>query len=188
MAVEDSLPERRNLSVLSLAFIAYYYGGGSIADEHLQLEVVNITFTNGPFLGVMVWLMMFWFLIRYWQTTRGALAREFHQEMQRNGNTLLARRYLERHYKREPNDTRSGFIVSGISAPAQREKSITFAPSDTGGSVEGMPLEGADGRWAYRSVVLRTALVGKALGSYAPPYFLALFAIAGPWLRDLFAP
>src|SRR5689334_19306077 len=108
MAIEDSRPERRNLTVMSLAFIAYYYAGGHIADN-FQLELVNVTFAYPSLLGGMAWVSLVWFLVRYWQTTTGEMAADFHKELQQHCNTWLLRRYLARSYQRKQGDDRDGF-------------------------------------------------------------------------------
>jgi len=68
MAIHDNNPERRNLVVTSLAFIMFYLGDGSINDDAIKIQLINITFNNPEFLRITAWIMLFWFALRYWQT------------------------------------------------------------------------------------------------------------------------
>ncbi len=65
MAIEDSNPERRNLTVLSSAIIIYYLGEGKIQENTLTLEIVNVVFSNTEMLTIIVWVMLGWFTFRY---------------------------------------------------------------------------------------------------------------------------
>ncbi len=68
MAIQDIDPERRNLMVTSLGFIIFYLGEGKMESDKLTLPLVNIEFKNTVFLASMAWIMLFWFVFRYWQT------------------------------------------------------------------------------------------------------------------------
>lgn len=99
MAIQDSDPERRNLSVASIAFILFYFGGGELADNLVKLPIVNIRFTNTHFLAVAAWVALFWFLYRYWQKHRGKLRYEF---------SARYRSYYEKDYFRKYAEKKSG--------------------------------------------------------------------------------
>lgn len=71
MPVQDKDPERRNLMVTSLGFVAYYLAGGHVVENQIRIQVINISFDSPMVLAVMAWLMLFWFALRYWQTRKG---------------------------------------------------------------------------------------------------------------------
>ena len=62
---EDSYPERRNLIVTSLGFIAFSFAGGDLNDGVVQLGVINAKFNHPDFLIVLVWIIFAWFIYRY---------------------------------------------------------------------------------------------------------------------------
>ena len=71
MPVSDNNPERRNLTVTSLCFSAYFLAGGHFQDAVVKLQVVNVEFEKPFVLVFMAWAMLFWFALRYWQTSQG---------------------------------------------------------------------------------------------------------------------
>jgi hypothetical protein len=66
MAIQDSNPERRNLLVLSLCFIVFFLGGGAFSKGEVRLQVITVTFSRPEILSLIIWLLLFWFLYRYW--------------------------------------------------------------------------------------------------------------------------
>ena len=68
MAIQDSDAERRNLMLASIGFVLYYSAGGHFVNNQVKIQVVNLAFDKPELLGVFAWLMLFWFLLRYWQT------------------------------------------------------------------------------------------------------------------------
>lgn len=72
MPIADASPERRNLSVLSLAIIVYYVGGGYVADSSISLPMLNIGFTRPTALVVLLWGTLLWLHFRYWQEMHGS--------------------------------------------------------------------------------------------------------------------
>jgi hypothetical protein len=93
MAIEDTDPERRNLIVAAIAFIAYHYGGGHFPDRTVTLEVINMEFSNPVFLAAMAWTALFWFMYRYWLTHAGKFRRHFATEF----DTFQAKAYVQRY-------------------------------------------------------------------------------------------
>ena len=67
MPVSDTNPERRNLILMSLAFIIFYAGGGKLAEDTMRLMFVNITFSKPYVLAYFAWAMLMWFCLRFWQ-------------------------------------------------------------------------------------------------------------------------
>ena len=67
MAINDTSPERRNLILMSLAFIVFYAGDGSFNDGIVKFMLINVTFSKPYVLAYFSWLILFWFCLRYWQ-------------------------------------------------------------------------------------------------------------------------
>lgn len=68
MSIQDSSPERRNLLVLSIGIIVFYLAGGEFIDQSVRLQVINVHFTKPEMLMKLVWVLLFWFIYRYWVT------------------------------------------------------------------------------------------------------------------------
>jgi len=68
MAIQDSDAERRNLMLSSIGFILYFSAGGHFVNDQVKIQVVNLAFGKPELLAIFAWLMLFWFLLRYWQT------------------------------------------------------------------------------------------------------------------------
>ncbi len=76
----DTNAARRNLVVISLAFIVYFFAGGSFTDTTVRLQVINAEFSKPIVLVFIAWTIFFWFLYRYWLTHKGSFSREFNKE------------------------------------------------------------------------------------------------------------
>lgn len=70
MSIQDSSPERRNLTVMSLAIIVYYLAGGQFSEDEVKLLIVNIKFEHPLVLTFFVWIIFAWFYFRYFMSTR----------------------------------------------------------------------------------------------------------------------
>lgn len=82
MAIQESDPARRNLYVVSLAFIVYALAGGSFEKDEIRLQVINMHFSNPHVLGLFAWIALFWFLFRYWQSREYSLGEIFKQDVE----------------------------------------------------------------------------------------------------------
>jgi hypothetical protein len=82
--VNDSSPERRNLLITSLAFIAFYGGGAEISSNELRLVLVDASFSRSYFLAIMVWIAIGWFALRFWQKSDGEITKNLRGELVRN--------------------------------------------------------------------------------------------------------
>ncbi|QCU90721.1 hypothetical protein [Thiomicrorhabdus sediminis] len=81
MEYQDSNSERRNLVAISMAFIIYHLAGGEITNGgQLKLQAINVTFHNPEYLTLIAWIILFWFLLRYWQTSREIISNSFAHE------------------------------------------------------------------------------------------------------------
>lgn len=94
MPISDNNPERRNLTVSSMAFIVYYLGGGSVPDPTMTLQIVNVQFSRPDWLGVLAWLALGWFCYRYWLFDKGNFFNLLISELWTRRNRRYLRGYL----------------------------------------------------------------------------------------------
>ncbi|MGF2736703.1 hypothetical protein [Marinobacter sp. DUT-1] len=81
MAINDALPERRNLVVTAFCVIVFYAAEGFVTDPTVRLAVVNVSFKHPEVLAGFVWGLLVWFQIRFWQSTRFKFGERFKQEI-----------------------------------------------------------------------------------------------------------
>lgn len=115
MAIQDSDPERRNLMVTSIAFIAFYYGGGSFPDSTVRLQVINAHFSKPAVLCVIAWLSFLWFIYRYWQTHNGNFTKLFKREFTLWSGKKYIRNYINTKINQNiSSDSDEGYHVREI--------------------------------------------------------------------------
>lgn len=64
--IQDSLPERRNLNMMSMAVIIFSLGGAEFLDGKAKLFLLNVTFHNLSMLAGIFLVMLLWFWFRYY--------------------------------------------------------------------------------------------------------------------------
>lgn len=208
MAIQDSDPERRNLTVISLAFVAYFYAAGSFPSSEVKLHVVNATFGRPWVLGVIAWIAFFWFLYRYWLTHRDQFYSQFNSEFAEWGKKPYVRKYTEDKLgiklvpiKAENQVGEEGWIASGakwsgghVSIDVAQANSISRG-SD--GFIQGSHRRNDHRReqvllTGFRGWVLALrasaacAFKNRSFSEYVAPYLLATVALAGPFVSSVF--
>ena len=58
MPLAESLPERKNLSVLSILIIVFTLGGAHLNGDTLSFPFISLQFENKVFLVLFVWIML----------------------------------------------------------------------------------------------------------------------------------
>lgn len=101
MALHDSDPERRNVIVTAMAFIAYFYAGGYFPATTVRLQVINVEFSKPEVLGYIIWSIYIWFIYRYWVTHRGLFKKAFSAELQEWRNQLYITNYVNQYFGQE---------------------------------------------------------------------------------------
>ena len=94
MSLQDSLPERRNLTLISLAFIAFFYGGGQFSENEVKLIIINASFTKPIVLSFIAWLSFAWFNWRYWLVTKGEFTSKFIGEVNKVSKNEFTYKYV----------------------------------------------------------------------------------------------
>ncbi|WP_286262041.1 hypothetical protein [Thalassotalea atypica] len=115
MALQDSNPERRNLSVLALSIIIFFLADGKFTDNTVRLQVINIDFSNPQILVVFVWGLLVWFMFRYWLIHQGEWRKDFYAELSYVPkffyNKYLTKKFgLTNDYSRSYHDDRHWFM------------------------------------------------------------------------------
>lgn len=201
MPIEDNNPERRNLMVTSLAFIAYFLGGGSVKDDTIELAVVNVAFEHGWVLAVMAWLMLFWFALRYWQACKDKFPPLFNAELNEYKFSELVVDFVEESVveklsfgldydvkKLELTDDHD-LVVETIGLEWGENKKGERVSSEVEDTELLFPIAGEGSFAIKRYLYLRCAVSEQAITSWLVPYlvfFLAVLFAGSSMLIDLF--
>ncbi len=209
MAIQDSDPERRNLMVTSLAFIAYFFGGGSVTQSTIKLPIVNIEFSNATFLAAMAWAVFAWFIYRYWLAHHGKFLPVFKDELYDWRLSSQIENYLTEHVPGEivksavnqseiETANNTGNLIITIEL-LKRRPDITYIENTTirrssdgvVGSYHGntqnkiLSLEGIKG-WIVVAKCISECFFNKpSFSDYIVPYLLASAALTGAALSIL---
>lgn len=197
MALHDSDPERRNLMLMSLGFIAYFYAGGSIQESVLRIQVVNVTFSEPFVLAVMAWLLHFWFLYRYWLTHKTKFSDGFRREMLDSYQLPFFVQYASDKLGKpfiKPGET-EGLHVCGFSyevdGPAIKYVYASNVRRDgRTGRIEGysrkredeeglVSIKGFAGLILRIRAALKCCVSNRSFSDYLVPYILFLIAMIG---------
>jgi hypothetical protein len=169
MPLFDNNPERRNLTVLSLSIIVFYLAGGYFIDNEIKLKIVNIGFHNREVLGYLVWVMLAWFLFKYWLASKGAAGEllRHDQSFEINMNYKYVKNYIKYNAKSgEINDQKISVKVFKMGAE--------WVIWGYGASAN---LNGIKGRIIIVHYLLSTAPFHRIATDYFMPYVFCLIAI-----------
>jgi hypothetical protein len=116
MAIQDPDPERRNLVVISIAFIAYFYAGGCFPESSVRLQVINANFSKPEILGYIAWCAFCWFIYRYWLTHRGSFVTGFSNDFNEWHTKHYITEYVNNYFDQQmrPNVTVPEYHAAGI--------------------------------------------------------------------------
>lgn len=194
MPISDSNPERRNLVLISLAFILFYAAGGSFDGEKITLLVVNLQFSRPEVLTIFVWVFLFWFALRFYQKSHLVYQNELWAEIMRGGvpKSLsskvcqLAKNQLQGtsrddHYEKTvtaQDIRRNGYWGISVVCNFKSDRSTIVHQ-------EVVDLGGIQG-FAYRlREVVSHAITGNAIAEHLIPYILFVVAALGPfWTQN----
>lgn len=201
MAFQDSNPERRNLSITSLAFIIFFFAGGRFEESKVTLSVINANFERPLILAVIAWLALFWFIYRYWLVHSGDFSSNFAKEFSAWSSKFCFRKFAERKMGATfAIDKTEGYLVANIKWKKGRvvlgwvyasnitrdEQQNVFSYSkDPGGENGELSVTGFRGWLIAIRETFRCCLVNRSFSEYLVPYLLAALAIMSGIL-DLF--
>jgi hypothetical protein len=207
MALQDSDSERRNLVVASIAFIAYFYAGGSFPETTIQLQVINARFSKPEILSLIVWAMYFWFIYRYWVTHRDAFTVAFSAEFNEWRRRPYIRNYVNKYFSQvlHPNSMtheyypadmtwRSGRVIITCHYSAidrNEEGDIRSISSISGIELEEhppqlIPLKSFNEWMLALRASIACILKKPSFSSYIVPYILVILTFAGALKRCFF--
>ncbi len=177
MTIQDSSPERRNLVVLAVSIIIFYLAGGEFIDQSVKLQIINVKFTNPDILRHFIWVLLLWFIFRYWITMQGSWQNTFGQEI---SNIILDpsdQQYIKELLKHSDSIENENFIIRYRQHQGlyfERIKGTTT--SGTYGA--GTKLSGLKSFIIFAKVLIWIFFTKPTLSTYVMPYFLATWAIA----------
>lgn len=190
MPISDSSPERRNLILISLAFILYYAAGGRFHGGEIRFFVVNLQFSKPAVLGMFAWVLLFWFALRFYQKTHVVYRTELWAEIMRGGvsrSLSVKACRLAKEQLRGANRTdhfEQKVSAQGIHPNGYLGISIVCNFSNENGAIvhqEFVELGGVQGL-AYRlREVMSHAITGNAVAEHLIPYVLFVAATLGPF-------
>jgi hypothetical protein len=195
MAIQDTDPERRNLNVTSIAFIAYYYAGGEVLDNEVRIQVVNVVFSHPYVLASMAWFLLVWFALRFWQTRNARFLDEFVGELQAWKDRSYLLQYAEKKLSLKAN-VDGGFAVNSIVKHPNEGWGINYSNvkdptyNNVNGRIEVYTVTG-DGflrlpPFISLPVFVSCALAKTSFTGYVVPYILFCLACFGPVFRGIF--
>lgn len=190
MAIEDSNPERRNLVVLSMAIIAFYVGGCEIPPTgEIELPLIKLKFTDAYHLAWLVWIMLCWFLFRYWVAHHHMIEDLINQELheKRYGLSLFTRTIKWRlkippnvsagnvHFVRYAHGNTSHLCLVD---PIDPDDPQEYDESDRRHAIQPSVRDGFRLRLILLVACVKLFFTYPSLTAYYIPYILALTAIA----------
>ncbi len=113
MPISDNNPERRNLVITSFAFVIYYLGGGRLVDGVLSIQAISITFEKTYVIGIIAWILLIWFFLRYKQIHGSCFQHELFEEIKSEKENKFLVLYLK-HLTKMPFRNPEGFVVHEI--------------------------------------------------------------------------
>lgn len=198
MVIHDSDPERRNLVVASLAFIIFFYAGGSFPESSVRLQVINANFTKPEVLSYIAWCIFGWFIYRYWLTHRGNFASGFANELNEWRIKRYITNYINKYFGQElrPNVSTSEYLATSMGWSSGKvvvtcsyqsvrrdingKVSVVSSQSDNNGKpTKYIKLTSLKG-WVLATRATFGCILSKpSFSNYLVPYILAVIAIVG---------
>lgn len=186
--------------VISIAFIAYFYAGGSFPDSNVRLQVIDASFDKPEILALMAWTAFAWFLYRYWQSHTGQFTKEFRKEFSEWQNKEYISSYaFKRIGQHQISNSDEGFHVNAIRwdrgsviISFMHAKKISRSPNGKISSSQDPenrknqdPIRMTDFMGWILALRATTACMFKypSFSSYVVPYLLAAMAIVGAFVQ-----
>lgn len=183
MNIDDPSPERKNLIVSSMSFIIFYYGGGDIRGNNLQLPFINMHFENTVFLACLAWICLIWFTYRYTLTHGRDFNLKFPIEFNKSKNNpeLIAYLYLRAHKFHNIMEKHSCSEISwenfNIAA------NFTYYQKNSNHSLKAVKIRLFDdykGLYIGLKLTIKTCAQNPSFSQSLTPYILAFIAFTSP--------
>ncbi len=188
MPVADNNPERRNIMVSSLCFIAYYLAGGSISNSRIRLQVVNIEFERLDVLAIIAWTLLCWFALRYWQVHRGKMYNTLLSELQsmlRSKEVIWFATFKTGKKYKKPGGFHVDSFVNRKGKLYLKTGTVEGGDIDSNGmstnynsiNPKDIKIAGLAGALFIGVSVVKLSFLKPGIGSYFVPYALFVFAV-----------
>ena len=173
MQYSDHSPERRNLTIISLSAILYYWGGASFANGgQISLPLVQLTFENIGTLAVIYWVAFAWFLYSY-ARTYGLQKEYFDRDFKLASNGALVK---YKTFSDSPEAKQYGGLKPDWYVEYSLKNQIYFAYGFHHNSWQAIAL-GEDGGKIVRLTRLRAWLLYPSRIAYWFPFLLVALAV-----------
>jgi hypothetical protein len=191
MAISDALPERRNLVVTATAFIVFYGAGGTVPEPVVRLSVVNVALHHPEALAIFAWALLFWFQLRFWQSTKSKFMQAFRGEIKqwsvprfwaKPAASLAEHQAQAKGIELEPGYTIEVFVPEPYGKELRVVCSFIYLEDGTrvGKNQQQVTLL-MKFAWPFWLLsFLRSSIYGNAAAEYAFPYVLFLAAVFSP--------
>ena len=122
-------PHRRNLMMISIAFLIFFLGDGELSEEGLRLGMVGVDINSPWVVGLSAWLMLFWFAWQYWLHHPNCLDR--FRESSIANNAQRCRKLVNREF--------AGVLqkVDLLVTPTMTQPAAAFEGYDASGTARG---------------------------------------------------
>lgn len=183
MAISDNNPDRRNLVILSISIILFFLADGEIIDENVRLQIINVVFNKPNVLENFVWILLFWFIYRYWLTNKGSWKEGFYKEAKCRLFEKLYYPYLVKKFNLSDDFSNSWYPdkhwVSFDSNFMLSEFGFRHTSKDENGKQkhQSKPIETVSDYILVIMVTIVTFFTEPSLSTYFMPYLFALIAI-----------
>ena len=188
MAISDTSPERRNLTILSLGFIIFYLAGGKVTDETVRIMVINLSFDKPHILANFAWVILLWFCLRFWQKHGFSLWASLKEEIISDGTPVSVRQYaipIARSQlvgAHEADHSTKRITANNFVFESNSLCVLCNFMNDGGANThqETVKLSGVKG-WFYTArEIFVHSVKGNAVSEHLIPYLLFTFAISAP--------
>jgi len=178
--IQDGFAERRNLIVISLAIIVYYWAGGSLDDEStIRLVLMNVKFHYPLVLFTFVWFLFLYFIFRYWVTSKSFGEESIRRKMHTEFHQLHINKKHHQHLLGELKKALPGL---NIDTPFRywtieyKGNAIKFRVLEANGVAREVDVKGFKNRWILLKTMIRGYFKFAEVNAYYTPFILAWVA------------
>lgn len=180
MIIQDGVAERRNLIVMSLAIIVYYWGVGEIVTNEARFLLVNVKFHNPKVLFIFVWVLFLYFIFRYWVTSKSfetnkTVRRKMKQEFYQLPINEKHHPHLMKEYKKTANE--DSVISLKNWRLEYKDNDIKFSGYILDSINKTIAIKGFWSRWIFLKTLVRGYKESPNVNAYYTPYILAWLAL-----------
>lgn len=179
--IQDGVAERRNLVVMSLAIMVYYWAGGEILVDEARLLLVSVKFHNPTVLFIFVWVLFIYFIFRYRVTSKVFDDGTVRHNMSRELSAFPIRKKHYQYLAEAHNASRDNRIPTlefRVCFLKYLSNKIVFTGTlKSNGSIWDTPVKGFHSRRIVFETLVRGYVNLANVNAYYTPYMLAFVAL-----------